>query len=421
MTRARQRWLLVVASLVFLLYAYPGYMTTGGVDQLLDARAGTFTDWAPAMMTEVWRIVGWVFAGPAGMLVLQGTLAFLGCRALVAAELGESGAAITATCMLLFPPVLASLAVIWPESQFAGFALAGAAAIGARRTWVRVAGFALLLVACGMGPGASAALLPLLVWRVDWRGRRAIRVLIACAAWVTLTTAATVISSALVDRVTYREDVARASADVVAILCDAEPLDDAHVREALAGVELAASDQLQQHACEDRTHPWRFFGPTIDAEALLQARRSLALAHPRAFLVQRGQDARRTLGLVRGKRWLPIYTGFLGARSQHDVTHHLTEHSAVQKLLLWPVRKLSRTMLFHPYAYALLALVLLGFAIAWRRSAAIALLTSGLLGEIAMLAVGRPSELRCSLWLIATTVIAAALLLAYRASQARES
>ena len=49
------------------------------------------------------------------------------------------------------------------------------------------------------------------------------------------------------------------------------------------------------------------------------------------------------------------------------------------------------------------------------------LLTSGLLGEVAMLAVGRPPELRCSLWLIATTVIAAALLLAYRASQARES
>jgi hypothetical protein len=136
--------------------------------------------------------------------------------------------------------------------------------------------------------------------------------------------------------------------------------------------------------------------------------------HPGAYLAHRWNVAERTFGLHRGRAWRPLYKRFLGTRAQRAAIQHTARHSLVQRALTWCVASLSHTMLFHPYIYALLALLLLPLAIASRCRDAIALLTSGLLGAVGELVYAQAPELRYSLWLIVTTLLATIVLVAHR-------
>ena len=84
MQRVGARSILLAGWLLFLLYAYPGYMDTAAVDMLIDSRYRQISDWHSPMMTWVWEVVGLVIAGPAGMLLLQSGLFLFGARALLA-------------------------------------------------------------------------------------------------------------------------------------------------------------------------------------------------------------------------------------------------------------------------------------------------------------------------------------------------
>ena len=62
--------------LVSLSIHYPGYMSTDSVIQLLQARAGIYTDWFPPAMAVFWRLWDRVVPGPFGMLLTQSILAW---------------------------------------------------------------------------------------------------------------------------------------------------------------------------------------------------------------------------------------------------------------------------------------------------------------------------------------------------------
>src|SRR6185295_1522128 len=230
--RATPRTLLVAGFLVFLLYAYPGYLTTESANQLVDARTGNFTDWQSPVMSGVWWVVEGVVAGSFGMLALQSALVFAGAYHLIRRVVPARAAALAACCVLLWPPVLAPLAVVWRDGQMAGFLLAGAAAvISPRRPW-KLVGLALLLLGCAMRDAAAVAALPVIVLGFAWRDgqRSGSRAAIAVVVWAAVALGAGWLDDALTASVTQRPQVALATADIAAMLRFGPTLDDAELQ-----------------------------------------------------------------------------------------------------------------------------------------------------------------------------------------------
>src|SRR6185369_3923165 len=148
---------------------FPGYVMTEGADQLVDSRVGTFTDWHPVMMTEVWRLVGHVISGPPGMLLVQSALLLFGTFVLARRFVTDRAAAFVAIAILLLPPVMTTMAVICAEAQLVAWLVGGTALLLAERRALRLAGLVAMMIACGMGGGAVLAVLPLIVVPFRWR------------------------------------------------------------------------------------------------------------------------------------------------------------------------------------------------------------------------------------------------------------
>ena len=139
----RPRTYLFAGWLLFALGCYPGYLASDGILQLYTVRSGEFSDYAP-VMTALWSLLEYVLAGPFPMLVVQSGLFLFGSFAILRTFLTPRAAAITAGCVLLFPPVFATFAVIWPEPLMAGALIAATGAVlQPRLFWKRAAiGFA---------------------------------------------------------------------------------------------------------------------------------------------------------------------------------------------------------------------------------------------------------------------------------------
>ncbi|MBV8757914.1 MAG: hypothetical protein JO257_11580 [Deltaproteobacteria bacterium] len=366
----RPRTILCIAWAVALVYAWPGFLLVDSADQLLDSRTGTFTDWHPVMMTGVWSLVGHLFAGPAPMLVLQTGLLLFGSYALLRRTLTDHAAAIAAAAVTLFPPILATQAVITSEAQLASFLVAAAAALSSTDRRARYAGIVLAVIACGMRPGALVALLPLvLVCGRPWHR--------ALLLWLATTLVSLGLSHVLVDARTHRTEIADAIADISGTT---------HTKPAL---------------------------PTSDAErdALLSQHWQVALDHPGAFLSYRWRRV-----FARHKRENAVYTKAVPSYPRDAVgLRHMEAHSLMQRLLTWPVRLLSHTPLFRPLVYFVLAIVL---GIAGRRSRLVLGLTiSAVAYQLSLLVVGARGEFRDSHWLLVATALAFTLVLVQRASR----
>jgi hypothetical protein len=101
--------------LVFLLgflihfgILYPGFMCYDAVNQILEARAGVFSDWHPPLMAIIWRLTEKLVPGPAGMLFLQIGFIWLGALLVFRSFFKPYGLKVAAPllCLLIFlPPV----------------------------------------------------------------------------------------------------------------------------------------------------------------------------------------------------------------------------------------------------------------------------------------------------------------------------
>jgi hypothetical protein len=414
--------ILTAGWLVFLLYAYPGYIGAEAADQLFDSRVGEITDWHSPMMTVVWRVVGVVISGPAGMLLLQSLLLLVGSFTLLRQRLPERTAAIAACAVLLFPPVLATTGQIHQDAQLAGFVVAGAAALTSVRLGVRLAGLGLLVIACGLPAGGALAVFPIILACFWWRptSNRWSRLGVAAAASALVVITSSVVVYAVVDVRSERNEVSLAMSDILGTLQYAPDLTDPEARTELGDAQLAVLANLQERARAVYGKPStyaagdeRFFEAPPNKEArkaLYAARRSLALAYPRAYLRHRWRAMTHVLALSRSRSSVVAYTMFVAVREHNVALQHAARHSSVQRWLVAPVRWISRTVIHRPYVYALLALVLLPLALLRRRPDAAALLASGLAYETALLFVtvrvsGTESHL-----LVVTTLLAAILI-----------
>ena len=156
-------WLLVIA------YAYPGQMTQDSFDQLTEARAGIYSDSHPPVMAALWRVVETFVAGPLGMLVLQVSTFQLGLYLIFRRTFARCGAAIAASGLLVFPPVMLPMAVIWKDCLMAGFLALGFGALLSSRRSVRIGALGSLMLATAFRYNAFAATLPLVVLLFEWR------------------------------------------------------------------------------------------------------------------------------------------------------------------------------------------------------------------------------------------------------------
>jgi len=246
--RATPRAILVAAWCVFLLYAYPGYLTGEGVDQMMDTRSGQFTDWHSPAMTQIWSWLAHVVAGSAPMLLLQSGLFLVGAYRLAAITLAPKRAAVAAACVLLAPPVMAVMAVIWRESLMAGLLLAGVVSL--RGTgWRQVLGLVCIGAACAVRETAVVAALPLILGFFAWKADAARwqRHAVAIAAWAVVAIGGRAIDRGLADTVTMRPALELAAIDLVGTIRDARADELPALRDRLreAGFPLvAAGDPL---------------------------------------------------------------------------------------------------------------------------------------------------------------------------------
>ncbi|HUQ07383.1 MAG TPA: hypothetical protein VM261_33050 [Kofleriaceae bacterium] len=425
--------ILALGLALFVVYAFPGLMTIDSCDQLVEARAGIYTDAHPPAMAALWRGVDAIYPGPTGMLVIQGAAFVVGVFLILRRVMSPARAAVAASLVLVAPPVIPTMAVVWKDCLMAGFLLLGAGLLlEARRAW-RIAGLVALTFATAVRYNAPAATFPLVVLLFEVTPAPALRrYAVAAAAWIAVTVVAFGCNRALTSRSMDYWTSSTAAGDIVGTLRHVDrDIPDAEMRELLAGCPLAVSEHLHDRM---RTlyRPWNFYhlvapgpaqvfvlpldgtSPPADRVAMAAAWRRVIARYPGAYVEHRWAVTKEVLGLTRR---VPF-----GAAIAHEDQPHLAIRqlgldpgtpNAIQQALHRKMRWLTfKTRILRPYLYVLLALLLLPMCRGHRD--AFALLVSGLVMEASLFPTAQTPDLRYSHWAMVCSVVAAILLFARR-------
>ncbi|MDB4963629.1 MAG: hypothetical protein JWP01_3628 [Myxococcales bacterium] len=221
-------------------------MTQDSFDPLIEARAGMYSDGHPPIMAALWRVVDTILAGPLGMLVLQVTIFELGLYLLFRRTFGRRGAAIAASGLLVFPPVMLPMAVIWKDCFMAGFLTLGFGALLSSRRSVRIGALGSLMLATAFRYNAFAATMPLVILCFEWRPSLhwIRRYAIALGAWLAITFMAFGVNAALTDhQMHYSHSLA--VFDIVGTLAHVDPITDAELERTLAGTDILVHKNIQ--------------------------------------------------------------------------------------------------------------------------------------------------------------------------------
>ena len=422
--RISPRWILIAGWIVFVLCAYPGFMSVDSALQLFDVRNGVYTDTYPPVMTAVWSLLEIAFAGPAPMLILQSGLFLFGLAALLDRVLTPRAAAGVAVGVLLFPPVLAVMGVIWPDPLVAGCLLAGTAMVLGSRLSVRLGGLALFALAIACRGEVTFAVVPL-AWLAVTRElptlSRLVRFAAACAIVLVLALVARGAEWALTDKPTYTWQQALLMPDVTSVMRKVRPKSDADAQKLLGDLKLAnvegAGDRIS-HGRDARdwwalTHgDKRVFEPIANDEeraALSATWRRLVTHYPLAYFKHRLAMMKSLLGI--SGRADPVFDD-LGDPVLMEPLHHRAIPSAWQHVSRAIVRGVTRTPVSLPILYLLLAIavIVLARGIPVLRTLAV----SGLVYEVTWMFFAPNSDYRYSHWLVTTATIGAITLLARR-------
>ncbi|MEO8844394.1 MAG: hypothetical protein ABI591_32655 [Kofleriaceae bacterium] len=423
-TRAGLRWIaartprqiLCAGWIVFAFGAYPGYLTREGVLQLYTVRSGDYSDYSP-VMTAIWGALEYVVSGPFPMLALQSGLFLFGLQAVLARVVTPRAAALTATGVLMFPPVYSVMAVIWPDALMAGALLAGcAAALDHRRGW-KIAGAVLIAIAVACRPEVKLALIPLAIVVVPpqvWWRRAAIAVGLALG----LSVLAGFANWALVVVDTYTPQQL-GYVDVTGTMRRTKLKKIEVLDAAFAGLPIVdhATFKAQLLAGSD-AHSWwslthgdkRMFEliATDEQAAALAADRHAAITHhTKAYLVHRWAMTRALLEITGSGAQIVDDFGDFDLLAP---LHHRASSSDWQRG--WRIFVRWTAPVFRPWIWLVLAIA--AIVLARRRPLLRALAISGVLYELVMWFLAPATEYRYSHWLITTACIALAALVVAR-------
>lgn len=445
MTRLRPPIILILAWLGFLVYAYPGYMSFDSVYQLLEARSGEFGDAHPPLMGALWQIVDSVVAGPFGMLVIQTVCFLVGAYLLLARFMSQRAAALCAGGLLWFPPVAAVMAVIWKDSQMAGFMLLGSACLLSERRGLKVIGLLLFVAATAMRHNALSMTFPLVVLLFVWTAKQRWwkRYPIAVGAWVAVVLLAQTLSGALTqsNKKVYLWHDALAIYDITGTLRYAPDIPDDKLAAILEGTPVIPKRDIQgatrrRYRPEDIvekkrrafgtgiyvtdlwTTTYHFFDvpTTMDQRhAIARAWKQLIPQYPAAYLQYRWNvlvDRIQLHGDDIPSAAYVWFTDVLDPSGSATLIGHSARPSRVQEQLREWMRDLGSTWLFRPYIYLVLTLLFVPLWIRQRTLLAIAL--SGIAGEAALFVLAPTVDFRYSFWLVVSTLMLVAMLISVR-------
>ncbi|HEX4456309.1 MAG TPA: hypothetical protein VH143_35855 [Kofleriaceae bacterium] len=417
------RAILVVGWALFVIYAFPGYMSYDSVWQLVQARhLAPINEWQPPLMVAIWRVLDHVVAGPFLMLVLQSGTFVIGLDTIMRRLVSNRVAAIVTVVVLLAPQTIIVMGVIWKDAQMAGFLLAAIAALlSPKRGW-RVVGYVLLFAATGVRYNAAAATLPIVLALFASRpGRRRWRhYVLSIAAWLAITAGALAADAMLVEQKTYPWQTAAAPFDIAGVVRYAHKLDDAHLLADTEGVPWAHTDKIQIRVrmgyrpdgniltLSDGPNAV-FKYPTTDEQrdAIASAWKRMVLAHPRAFLRHRFAVFRALLTQYAG-----VWSGFVNAQWAIDDLGYKTTHSAIQAAWVGEMEKVADTPLFSGWVYFIVGIVLI--PLCRRDRVAGVLVASALLYELGLFWVTPALDYRYVHWMVVATIIAAIRLFVLR-------
>ena len=427
----REHWRVVLilgaGYAAFMIYAYPGYMSIDSAVHLLEGRAGHYTDWHPPMIAWLWHIVDWVIKGPLGMLLLQSAAFLAALYRWMRRAYQPTAAAALAVVILLFPPILAPMAVVWKDCQMAGYLLLGVSLVLSERRLVKIAGLVLCTLAMAMRDNAPATTLPFLVLAFTWKPapKWFVRVAAAVAIWIVMATAAIGFNKTMTDQRMYAWHTAVATHDIIGVIKFSHFYSDAQLEDILGGTPLVVHEHIQramQHAYTPVSW-WsmlngdgRIFNWPENAEhraALERAWKKLVEDNPRAYLRHRWRVFREVLGLTAHPLPAPMWNA--GPSEDYVVQLHI-EYTpkpiqvAIGDALKWLA---TQTGLFRPYIYFFLALLFV--PLAWRERDVLALLASGLVYEFTTFPFGG-GDVRYSHWMTITVAVAGFILFRRRYS-----
>jgi hypothetical protein len=431
------RAILLLGGVAFLVYAYPGLLTLDSVDQLSEARAHFYTDAHPPAMAVLWGLLDAILPGTFLMLLVQGGTFLAGAYFVLKRVLPERAAAIAASLVLLFPPVLTGMAFIWKDSLMAGLLVLGAGLVMSPCRRARLGSLACFAVATAVKHNAFVATMPLVVLVFEWNpGAHWLRrYAISSAAWFGITVAAMGANSVLVDQPMHFWHSSLAVTDICGVIANERDMSDDELRAALANTGLLVDKDIQARArriYESRDfmtlvvgdqRMWdlpitgRIPAPEAQRDAIGTAWWNLVTGHPGAYLMARLDSFLDVLG-VTYKSYSAVpprimkYPGFLTQIGLPAKTTAFQERWTRLHKWLW-----RKTPLFTPWVYVVIALLLVPFA--WRQRHVLALLASGLLAEASLFPLSPSPDVRYSHWTIVCAVLAVVMLTWRRATAAR--
>lgn len=419
--------ILALGFAVFVLYGFPGFMSTDSFTQLVEARTRSFSPSHPPIMSVIWMVLDAIVAGPILMLLLQGALFLFGANRLFARALSPMAAACAAVGTLWFPPVLSVMAVVWKDSLMAACLLTGTALLLEDRKRL---GLFVLTIACGVRWNALAAVVPVVglvfVANPQWKWLK--RYAASAAMSVVIVGVAFGTNRLLV---TKQPEMSPASgtavSDVIGVLFFTADRTDAELEHLLAGTGLRVHENIHAYVRDHysaRNSYWGTHGaerlfdlppPNSPQEvALLRAWKTIVASDWKAYARHRVLGFRHLIGLVNAELWAPVWGNFLedpahGPTLQHDAMpsrFQLVTHDLFSTLAL-------DTPLFRPFIWIIVALlILVAFA---RDRMTVTLLASGLCYELSFLPAAGTPDYRYSHWLITATVLSVVALIARRA------
>ncbi|HET9624082.1 MAG TPA: hypothetical protein VFP84_22070 [Kofleriaceae bacterium] len=425
--RIVRRWPVLCAGLVIVAYAYPGALNWDSGDQLLHARHHNLGDWHPPVMGVYWRWLELVVAGPLAMLLLQAGLFVYGVYALLCRRLAPRAAAWLTLAVAAFPPVLTPLAVVWKDAQMAGFLVAGLALALRPERRPRAIGLALLVLASAVRDNGAAVLPPLcLLITAGWQLRGRHRTVAAAAALVLAIAGVAVVANRLATHQhRYPWYNSLAIHDLAGGLCHEAALSDPDVLTYLSGVPLRDAvprRDLQRAICRHYT-PRVWFGLTSaddapfpstasadERAAIRRAWLAMVRDHTAAYLGHRWDVMRGVLGLTDDAIWEPVCGGFVASQAQADaLDFHYTPAPLQVRLRDWFATAWAATVLYRPWLYAALSLLVLLYARARRDPLIGAVVASGLVYEASFFLGAASPDFRYSHWMIVCGVLGAIL------------
>jgi hypothetical protein len=396
-------------------------MSYDSIEQLAQTRGlMPRSDWHPPIMPLIWKPLDFLVAGPFPMVLLQCGLLLAGLYVVLARTCARPRAVAATLAVFVFPPVFTVMGVVWKDSLMAGVLVASVAALTSTRPRLQLAALVGLLIAAMLRHNAFAAVVPLLVVLSPWPARRGpwMRRAVGLAIALAIFLAAQLGNRVLLEKRTYPFLNSVAMFDIDGTLRYAEPLSDAEASRLLDGVPLVSHTDIQQRALRAWS-PESWFDvvsgerkliepPTTDQQrdAVLAAWLRLIREHPRAYVSARLRMFREVLGMrrINRGRWHVFNAGSEDVALLAGYGIHLERPAWQIDLSLW-FCELSRTsLLFQPWAYALIAIALL--IVLRRDSTSVALLTSGLCYEAALFVAAPSADFRYSMWMITATLIA---------------